>query len=170
MAMELKLFCSRPHAKMIDFRTARFVVSKSCGLDADGVHHLEMGDAVPEGLLSEAALRQIYEPPLSRIEVLEHALKDPELLGACVQRGTIPNWTKESEPEPEPVVEPATDTMQLTQPPKPIRPPVRVGKPTLAESLETMTWVELTTLCRKNHVRHDGTKADLRQRLIASVG
>lgn len=84
----LQLFCDRPHVKTVDFVNSRFIVSKACGLDVNG-QHLEMGDELPGGVLNEYALREIYEPPLSLIEVFEHAVKDPALLAACLRRDAV---------------------------------------------------------------------------------
>jgi hypothetical protein len=79
------LLCDRPHAKTIDFDNSRFVVGKICGLNVNG-RHLERGDEIPRGALSASSLREIYEPPLSLIEILEFAVRDESLLQACLRR------------------------------------------------------------------------------------
>ncbi len=82
------LLCDRPHAKTIDFGASRFIVGKVCGLNVNG-RHLERGDEIPKGALSASALREIYEPPLSLIEVLEYAVRDESLLQASLRRDSI---------------------------------------------------------------------------------
>lgn len=79
------LLCDRPHAKTVDFDNSRFIVGKICGLNVQG-RHLERGDEIPRGALSASSLREIYEPPLSLIEVLEYAVRDESLLQACLRR------------------------------------------------------------------------------------
>lgn len=85
--------CDRPLSKFVDFETSRFVVATGVGLNIGG-KHLEMGDEIPKGIVSADALRCEYEPPLSRIQLLEFALKDEVLLEACTRRGTLEAQTK----------------------------------------------------------------------------
>ncbi len=98
--------CARPHTRTIDYDASRFVVSKECGLDTDA-GHLEYGDEVPRGLLSANALRQVYEPPLSRIELLEYAVTIPDLREACARRGV----KLQDDPEPELAAKPDFNAM-----------------------------------------------------------
>ncbi len=88
------LFCDRPHVDTVDFDTSRFVVSTARGLTVDG-KHLEMGDAVPMGVLDARALRLEYEPPLRSIDLLEYAMTQPYLCEACAQRGALLGPTSE---------------------------------------------------------------------------
>jgi len=91
----MRLLCARPHGKEVDFENGTFVVSKSCGLDT-GSAHLEYGDEVPSGMLDARTLRQLYEPPLSRIELVGFVFSengDPELRAAVIRR--CPNTVEE---------------------------------------------------------------------------
>lgn len=92
--MSLVLLCDRPHVRTVDFRNSRFVVSKAIGLNVDG-RHLEMGDDVPVGVLSEEALRQIYDTPLRLIETFEFAQQIPELHQAYLHRHQIDSMDSE---------------------------------------------------------------------------
>ena len=97
----MPLLCDRKHAKEVDFANSRFVVAKSCGVNAGG-HRYEYGDEIPEGTLTEEALRRIYEPPLHLIETIEFAVREPQLLDALLRRGVglpVPEEAKEPEEE-----------------------------------------------------------------------
>lgn len=85
------LLCARPHTESIDYATERFVVGRDSGVDygdAEGVHHLERGDAVPSGALPAEALRCLYEPPVRAIETFAYARLVADLREACARRGT----------------------------------------------------------------------------------
>ena len=96
------LLCNRLHVKEVDFNsdTARFIVSKTSGLNVNG-QHLTLGDEIPRGVLTDIALRQIYDTPLRLIETIEYARQDPLLVEACTRQGTLledpPAQTQEPE-------------------------------------------------------------------------
>ena len=84
----MNLLCDRPHARFVDFKTSRFVVAKTRGMQL-GDRKLEMGDEVPPGALNAEALRQEYEPWMANIETVDYAreMADPTLREACARRG-----------------------------------------------------------------------------------
>ena len=139
--MPLTLLCARPHVRFVDFRTERFVVAKICGLDVDG-KHLERGDELPKGVLSETALRQIYDTPLRLIETVEFAFTQDEALRTeCLARG-----------------------VQLS--PVVAKPKARV----IAPDLDRLPYGDLVELCQENGIPHVGNSKQLRARLKALVG
>jgi len=113
------------------------VVAKVCGLDVDG-KHLERGDEVPKGVLSETALRQIYDTPLRRIETVEFAFEDEALRTECLTRG-----------------------VQLSPSPKVELPKAHVISP----DLDRLPYGDLVELCRENGISHVGNSKQLRARL-----
>lgn len=137
----LSLFCARPHVRTVDPRTARFVVGKVCGLDVNG-RHLEMGEEVPRGVLSDEAIRQIYDTPLRRIETIEFAFQDEALRAECLRHGVQIEKPRAEEPAPAPA-----------------RP-----------DLDELDFPELVRLCKKYHLSHVGNTRQLRQRLSAVLG
>lgn len=142
--MSTLLFCSRPHAKTVDFDNSRFIVAASCGINVEG-ERLARGDEVPFGALNATALRAEYEPPLRRIELLEYALADPNLRAECLARGTIEE-EKPQEPSPSGEVKPARKII-----------------------LGILSRKELATLCRKHGLPDGGSTTALRNRLRAVV-
>lgn len=153
----MALFCARPHAKTIDFATARFVVTKACGLDIPN-RHLEMGEEIPQGALDEYALRCEYEPPLRRIELLDFALTDPDLKDlVLLRRESPPTSVQGSSPEPEKVeVPPAKQEAK--------RLPIKKS------ALSLLTHSQLVKFCDQMGVPTDGSKQQLRDRLRPFVG
>ena len=150
----LTLSCSRPHIRTVDFRTSRFVVAKACGLDVDG-RHLERGDEVPAGALSETALRQIYDTPLRRIETVEYAFTQDEALRTeCLARGVPPPGDL-----PEPEETPLTADEEEV-------PRARV----IAPDLDSLPYGDLVELCKENGVNSNGNKHQLKKRLSAFLG
>jgi hypothetical protein len=144
-------FCARPHEKTVDFRTSRFVVGKACGINTSA-GHLAMGDEVPSGILSEIALRQLYNaytafPGL--IETVESALNnpDPVVREACARRGVV----LENKMQPAEEVE---------------RMPVASSA---LDGLEELNRKQLAQLCGKYDLEASGNRAELIARLKASL-
>lgn len=155
----LTLSCSRPHIRTVDFQTARFVVAKVCGLDVDG-RHLERGDEVPAGALSEVALRQIYDTPLRRIETVEYAFTQDEALRTeCLSHGVPPPGDL---PVPEEM--PLTETDQMADEEEVPRAKV------IAPDLDRLSYGDLVELCKENGVNSNGNKHQLKKRLVALLG
>jgi hypothetical protein len=149
-------FCDRPHENTIDFGASRFVVGKGCGIDVDG-QHLELGDPVPEGLGMDV-LRRMYEPPLRLIEVVEYAMKVPELREACARR----------QGEPAAVSAPAAQTPEPKTPAPDAHPPKQPKYST--DYLDGLSASELQNLCRKHKLATSYVnKAQLRDRLRTVV-
>jgi len=142
--MDTKLYCSRPHVKSVDFQASRFVVRTPITVSG---RRLEMGDLVPEGELSEDALRQEYDRPLRRIELLEYALSDPDLREACARRGLDVSGVLTDHNVPDP-------------------PPT--SSPTL--NLDSLDKDQLADLCKANGLPTHGSRKALRDRLAALLG
>jgi hypothetical protein len=148
----LTLSCSRPHIRTVDFRIERFVVAKVCGLDVDG-RHLERGDEVPAGALSEMALRQVYDTPLRRIETVEYAFTQDEALRTeCLARGVPPPDSPEQEPP---------EAVKTEEPPRAV---------VIAPDLDSLPYGDLVELCKENGVNSNGNKHQLKKRLSALLG
>jgi hypothetical protein len=79
------LLCQRPPADTVDYKASKFIVCKSIGLNAGG-RHFEMGDELPQGILNEHALKEIYDTPLRLIETFEFAVQDEGLMAAMIRR------------------------------------------------------------------------------------
>lgn len=82
------MFCERPHPKTIAYTTSRFVVSIGTGRTIAGRKY-ERGEEIPQGSLSEQAVRCEYEAHF--IDTVEYALsgKDPDLRDACLRKGVV---------------------------------------------------------------------------------
>ena len=151
----LTLSCSRPHIRKVDFGISRFVVAKACGLDVDG-RHLERGDEVPAGALSETALRQIYDTPLRRIETVEYAFTQDEALRTeCLAHGVPPPGDL-----PEPEETPLTETDEEEAPRAKV----------IAPDLDRLSYGDLVELCKENGMNSNGNKHQLRKRLASLLG
>jgi hypothetical protein len=146
-----KMLCDRPHESVVDYDTARFVVSTGSGLSVNGTR-LEMGDEVPSGALSAYALRCEYSRPPGRIETLEYALTDPDLREACARRGMdVDALTSTLAP-------PATPLSEAAQP---------STRETLLLELDQKDRKELAELCEQSGLPTNGSRKQLRDRLAA---
>jgi hypothetical protein len=96
--MALQLLCARPLFRQLDIESARFVVSKWCGLTANG-QELQYGDEVPQGSLTRYALECVYDRPLARIEELNYALTLDGLRQAVESRGIKPTPPQQVMPD-----------------------------------------------------------------------
>jgi len=141
------MYCDRPHESTIDFADARLVVGTAHGLNVNG-RMLAMGEEIPRGALSADALRLEYETPLRRIELLDYAMKDPDLCDAVArhqpQAGVLPK--AEGEPSPAPAM-------------------ARKVCPDL-----NVSWRELAKICHGYGLTDRGSKAELQQRIRAHLG
>ena len=143
----LILESDRPTSREVDFRVARLVVRTARGLDVDG-RHLERGDEVPRGGLSDEALRQIYEPPLRQIETIEYVfMHDEALRTECLARGVHLGAAP-------PVQEEAHARQSYV----------------IAPDLDRLSYGDLVELCKENGLKHAGNANALRSRLKASLG
>ena len=106
------LLCERPHERTIDFASSQFVVGKTRGINING-QHLEYGDEVPQGVLDPRTLRQLYEPPVRSIELMDYALKDESLLQAMVERSKLSGIETDSSTEGDKLV--ARSTVETSQ-------------------------------------------------------
>ncbi len=172
----LQLFCDRPHVSKVDFGASRFVVSTAVGLNVNGTH-LELGDEVPQGALSEYALRLEYEPPLRRIDLVEYAKNDPSLREDCARRGVILEETPKATLGG---ATPLAPTLTTTNPSGDRPSDPQVGKiSTVATNarhkaerlrLDALPRSALVKACKKANLSTDGTREDLCARLLALVG
>lgn len=87
--MTLQLLCARPLFRHLDLQSARFVVSKWCGVTVNG-QELKYGEEVPQGSLTPYALECIYDRPLARIDELNYALTLDGLRQAVEANGIKP--------------------------------------------------------------------------------
>ncbi len=141
---------SRPQSRVIDFETSRFVVGADCGLSTDQ-GRLPYGAEVPAGILSAEALRQVYEPPLRRIELFEYAAKIPDLVEACASHGiSIEELTGSSEPPVKSPEIPVTTSAAIV-----VAPP----------DFDKMTKTELTAWCEERDIPTHGTIDKIRKRI-----
>lgn len=135
---------SRPNSRFIDFGASRFVVSMECGLNIDG-KRLERGEEVPAGVLSAEALRQVYEPPLRRIELFEYAVRIPDLAAVCAAHGLN--------------LEEATPEKPLLETPKPASIVIQ------SADFDTMSKAELVVWCDERDIPTHGTIDKIRKRI-----
>ena len=138
-----ELMCARPHEKSVDFTAGRFVVCTGRGIDigtVDGVRHLEMGDEVPDGALTEQALRQLYERPVHAIETVEHAATLPHLREACARWGSV-------------AVEEEKEEVQ--------------DRGAKLRDLDQLSRAQLAALCRRGGLSNVGSRESLRDRLAS---
>lgn len=96
--MALQLLCARPLFRSLDMQSARFVVSKHCGVTVAG-QELKYGEEVPQGSLTPYALQCIYDRPLCRIEELNYALTLDGLRDAVAAYGIKPAVTHQVMPD-----------------------------------------------------------------------
>lgn len=155
---EAHLLCSRPHARYVDFKTSRFVVGIWRGLNVGG-SHLEMGDEIPQGVLSPDALQREYEAPPRTIELLEYALTVPSLREACARRGVGTKATL----SPDAVPGSPGSTPPPVDPPPPERPKSK------AAEVEAMTKDEVLGYCKKHKLPVHGTYKQIRERILAHL-
>jgi hypothetical protein len=161
---ELRLFTDRPHERFVDFASSRFVVARASGL-LTSAGKLEMGDEIPQGTLSPQALRQEYQTPLARIDLLEHALKQPALRQACIERGTYSDFDQKAHAA---LADYAFGQAEAVPPPT-----SRARKTkgfSSVQDLEILTRHELADLCTRNRVDPNGNKQVLRERLASLLG
>jgi hypothetical protein len=154
---ELKLYCDRPHEKTIDFSAARLVVATAHGLNVNG-RMLAMGEEVPQGALPADALRMEYETPLRRLELLEYAMKDPDLRDAVVRHRQSGSSAavEQAEPSPAPVPAPA---------------PAKARERKDAHlDLDAKTMRELAKICRDYKLSDRGSKLALQHRIRTHLG
>ena len=96
--MALQLLCNRPLFRHLDLQSARFVVSKWCGVTVNG-KELQYGEEIPQGSLTDYALQCIYDRPLARIEELNYALTIDGLRQAVEAHGIKPTVPTEVMPD-----------------------------------------------------------------------
>jgi len=149
----LRLLCKRPQVKTIDFRTARFVVGKSCGLNI-GDKHYGIGEEVPHGVLESRVLARLYDTPTRRIELLDYALADPQLAPFCEAHGVGRE-------------EPSEPAEQKAEGQEPVAP--RVSRITM-EQIHSLSRRDLAKLCERFGLQSQGNHAQLQRRLLAMVG
>lgn len=160
---DLRLICSRPHPKEVDFRSSRFVVSTAAGLLVSGTK-LERGDLIPDGVLSETALRQEYEKPLARIELLEYAATDASLCEACARRGVDVSGVLADSDSCSAALSAAV-SLAL---PVPVEPAVSDARSdALPADLDHLFRQDLIALCQQNGLSTLGSRKQLRDRLAA---
>lgn len=146
----LTKLCDRPHIRQVNFNTARFVVGTVRGLDVDG-RHLERGEEVPRGALSETALRLEYDLPTRHIETVDYAFTDPDLRIECLKRGVVLDVTT-------PQVAPPAQEEAAREVPQCV---------IVAPDLDVLPYGDLVELCKENGISHVGNTKQLRARLRA---
>lgn len=151
------LLCDRPHTRFVDYETSRFVVTTCKGLTVPS-GRLEFGDEVPAGALSPDALRQEYEPPLRRIDLIEFAMRDPIFREACARRGV----TLEDEPE-QPDSKPPSTVSENEQ-----EPTVESSSQKL--DFDSMKRGALRDFCRLRGINDKGSTGQIRERLRTLLG
>jgi len=140
--------CDRPHARVVDFETERFVVSIASGLDTS-IGHLNRGQELPSGLLDSRTLRIEYEH--HKIQLVRHAKNDPLLSEACALNGVV----LEDAPE-----QASQETPDQAAP---------APRTKVLDDLEKMDRAKLVVLCRKFNLSTDGSKTELCARLSSVV-
>jgi hypothetical protein len=151
------LLCDRPHSRFVDFKTSRFVVGR--GSVKIGDKTFERGEEIPRGALDPDVMRMEYEPPLARVEVLEHALKDPDLREACARSGVLVE-------DPENMEEPPASRQEGEQNPPEEKPVASGSKTTAVHDLERMSRFDLEKLAKKRGLKPPyGNALQLRKRL-----
>lgn len=139
--------CDRPHERFVDFAASRFVVSMECGLEVDG-RVLERGEEVPSGVLEPDALRQVYQRPLRRIELIEYAFNDPDMVDlreACARKGVVLQQ----------------ETAEASRP---------TARESLLQELASLSKADLVKLAKSNGVPTNGSASDIRDRLADLAG
>lgn len=165
-----ELLCARPHVKMVNFASGRFVVACEAGIRIGtkaGVRQLEFGDEVPVGALDIEALRCLYEVLSPHpIETLEYAKTIPELREAHARRsgvGTAPEGSEVPEDEDE-------GSDGTGEPPESDDEEEQESEPSPLEALDRLTRKQLSDLCYEKGLRANGSKLELRNRLAAVLG
>lgn len=141
-------------ASLIDFEASRFVVVAGSGL-VIGRQKYEQGDEVPRGALDTDTLREQYEPPLRLIELFDIAVQDPEIREACARRGTLPDPEDSDEMFVAEEVDQASQSDSSSQP--------------VTLDLDNLSRQQLVRLCERYDLSTNGSKQQLKQRILESL-
>jgi hypothetical protein len=139
----MPLLCDRPHPDHVNYETSRFVVSDEYGISL-GHTRLVRGDEVPRGALTARELWLEYQA--FHIETCEFAAKDDDLREACARRGVDLGTGEAHAP---------VEEQKSSQP--------------IRQQLEQLTRSQLAKLCEQNGLDAEGTKQELRDRILAIV-